>query len=250
VFLVTLWFAPPGFLSSFPHPLWTLAFACLGSAILGILGLIAGICAEKFDQVAAFQNFLILPLTFLSGVFYSIHSLPPFWQQVSHFNPFFYMIDGFRYGFLGRSDVAPTFSLIVVGAAALALSLFTLLLLKRGYRIRHCLPANCRNSATLARPLPVSVRRSRITTTHIMVTNESIERSIAAGLPCTHVVVDGDGHHFQAVVVSEKFAGLSRIRQHQLVYAALGDRMREEIHALSLQTYTPEAFAATGGSVG
>ena len=83
-----------------------------------------------------------------------------------------------------------------------------------------------------------------------MVTNESIERSIAAGLPCIHVVVDGDGHHFQAVVVSEKFAGLSRIRQHQLVYAALGDRMREEIHALSLQTYTPEAFAAKGGSVG
>ena len=83
-----------------------------------------------------------------------------------------------------------------------------------------------------------------------MVTNESIERSIAAGLPCTHVVVDGDGHHFQAVVVSEKFAGLSRIRQHQLVYAALGDRMREEIHALSLQTYTPEAFAAAGDNVG
>jgi len=137
VFLVTLWFAPPGFLAAFPHPLWTIAFACLGSAILGILGLIAGICAEKFDQVAAFQNFLILPLTFLSGVFYSIHSLPPFWQQVSHFNPFFYMIDGFRYGFLGRSDVAPAFSLLIVGAAALALSLFTLLLLKRGYRLRH-----------------------------------------------------------------------------------------------------------------
>ena len=83
-----------------------------------------------------------------------------------------------------------------------------------------------------------------------MVTNESIERSIAAGLPCTHVTVDGDGHHFQAIVVSDKFAGLSRIRQHQLVYAALGDRMREEIHALSLQTYTPEAFAAAGGRIG
>jgi len=83
-----------------------------------------------------------------------------------------------------------------------------------------------------------------------MVTNESIERSIAAGLACTHVAVDGDGHHFQAVVVSEQFAGLSRIRQHQLVYAALEDRMREEIHALSLQTYTPEAYAAAGGRVG
>jgi ABC-2 type transport system permease protein len=137
VFLVTLWFAPAGFLAAFPHPFWTLAFACLGSAILGILGLIAGICAEKFDQVAAFQNFLILPATFLSGVFYSIHSLPAFWQQVSHLNPFFYMIDGFRYGFLGRSDVPPAMSLLIVGSATLALSLFTLVLLKRGYRLRH-----------------------------------------------------------------------------------------------------------------
>ena len=133
VFVVTLAFAP----IAPAHPLWALAFALLGSAILGILGLIAGIWSDKFDQLAAFQNFVIVPLTFLSGVFYSIHSLPPFWQSLSHFNPFFYMIDGFRYGFLGRSDVAPAFSLLVVGAAALALSLFTLLLLKRGYRLRH-----------------------------------------------------------------------------------------------------------------
>ena len=84
-----------------PHPFWALAFALLGSAILGTLGLVAGIWAEKFDQLAAFQNFLITPLTFLSGVFYSIHSLPPFWQSLSHANPFFYMIDGFRYGFFG-----------------------------------------------------------------------------------------------------------------------------------------------------
>jgi ABC-2 type transport system permease protein len=137
VFAVTLAFAPPGFLAGFPHPLWTLAFALLGSAILGTLGLIAGIWAEKFDQVAAFQNFVILPLTFLSGVFYSIHSLPDFWQKVSRFNPFFYMIDGFRYGFFGLSDIAPAVSLIVVGSAALALSLFTLFLLQRGYRLRH-----------------------------------------------------------------------------------------------------------------
>jgi ABC-2 type transport system permease protein len=137
VFLVTLLFAPPGFLINFPHPWWTLAFALLGSAILGTLGLIAGIWAEKFDQLAAFQNFVILPLTFLSGVFYSIHSLPAFWQQVSHFNPFFYMIDGFRYGFFGLSDTAPTTSLLVVGSAALFLSLFTIFLLQRGYRLRH-----------------------------------------------------------------------------------------------------------------
>jgi len=109
----------------------------MGSAILGTLGLIAGITADKFDQLAAFQNFLIMPLTFLSGVFYSIHSLPPFWQALSHFNPFFYMIDGFRYGFFGLSDIAPETSLIVVGIFCFGLTALTLLLLKRGYKLRH-----------------------------------------------------------------------------------------------------------------
>jgi len=133
VFVVTAAFAP----LSLSHPLWALAFALLGSAILGTLGLIAGITADKFDQLAAFQNFLIMPLTFLSGVFYSIHSLPPFWQALSHFNPFFYMIDGFRYGFFGLSDIAPETSLIVVGIFCLGLTALTLLLLKRGYKLRH-----------------------------------------------------------------------------------------------------------------
>jgi ABC-2 type transport system permease protein len=133
VFLVTGWFAP----LSLQHPLWALAFAVLGSAILGILGLLAGIWADKFDQLAAFQNFLIMPLTFLSGVFYSIHSLPPFWQTLSHFNPFFYMIDGFRYGFFGLSDIAPTTSLSVVAVFCLALTAVVLALLKRGYKLRH-----------------------------------------------------------------------------------------------------------------
>jgi ABC-2 type transport system permease protein len=133
VFLVTAAFAP----LSLSHPLWALAFALLGSAILGTLGLIAGITADKFDQLAAFQNFLIMPLTFLSGVFYSIHSLPPFWQALSHFNPFFYMIDGFRYGFFGLSDIAPETSLIVVGIFCLGLTALTLFLLKRGYKLRH-----------------------------------------------------------------------------------------------------------------
>ena len=137
VFIVTLAFAPAGFLAAFPHPLWTLAFAALGSAILGTLGLIAGIWADKFDQLAAFQNFVILPLTFLSGVFYSIHSLPPLWQAISRFNPFFYMIDGFRYGFFGLSDVPPAVSLAVVGTFALALSLLALVMLKRGYKLRQ-----------------------------------------------------------------------------------------------------------------
>jgi ABC-2 type transport system permease protein len=137
VFLVTLFFAPSGYLTHLAHPMWALAFAFLGSAILGILGLIAGIYADKFDQLAAFQNFVIVPLTFLSGVFYSIHSLPPFWQRLSHFNPFFYMIDGFRYGFFGLSDIPPDVSIGVVAASSLALAALTLFMLKRGYKIRH-----------------------------------------------------------------------------------------------------------------
>ena len=119
------------------HPLWVLSFALLGSAILGAMGVIAGIWADKFDQMAAFQNFVIMPLTFLSGVFYSIHSLPPFWQRLSHANPFFYMIDGFRYGFFGMSDISPWVSLAIVAASFLALSLATLALLKSGYKLRH-----------------------------------------------------------------------------------------------------------------
>jgi len=135
VFTVTLFFVPS--LAHLPHPLWALAFALLGSAILGALGLIAGIWAEKFDQIAAFQNFIIVPLTFLSGVFYSIHSLPPFWQSLSRFNPFFYMIDGFRYGFFGLSDVPPATSFAIVAACALLLSLGTLAILKSGWKLRH-----------------------------------------------------------------------------------------------------------------
>ena len=133
VFAVTLAFAP----IAPAYPLWALAFALFGSAILGILGLIAGIWSDKFDQLAAFQNFLIMPLTFLSGVFYSIHSLPPFWQTLSHFNPFFYMIDGFRYGFFGLSDVAPATSLSIVVFFCGVLSAIALTLLKRGYKLRH-----------------------------------------------------------------------------------------------------------------
>jgi ABC-2 type transport system permease protein len=134
VFVVTLFFAPS--LMAMPHPFWALGFALLGSAILGTLGLIAAIAADKFDQVSAFQNFIIMPLTFLSGVFYSIHSLPPFWQAASHVNPFFYMIDGFRYGFLGLSDVPPLMSFAIVGASFLALLALTLTLLHRGWRLR------------------------------------------------------------------------------------------------------------------
>jgi ABC-2 type transport system permease protein len=119
------------------HPIIVLAFALLGSAILGTLGLIAGIWADKFDELAAFQNFLIMPLTFLSGVFYSIHSLPAFWQALSHANPFFYMIDGFRYGFFGLSDIAPSISLGLVAAAGVGLAALALAMLASGYKLRH-----------------------------------------------------------------------------------------------------------------
>ena len=134
VFVVTLLFEPG--LLAMGKPLWALAFVLLGSAILSILGLLAGLMAEKFDQLSAFQNFIIMPLTFLSGVFYSIHSLPPFWQSLSHFNPFFYMIDGFRYGFFGVADVAPAWSLAIVTLSALALSALTLKLLASGWKLR------------------------------------------------------------------------------------------------------------------
>lgn len=133
VFAVTLWFDLP----ALTHPLWALAFAVLGCAVLATLGLIAGIWADKFDQLAAFQNFLIMPLTFLSGVFYSIHTLPPFWRGLSHANPVFYMIDGFRYGFFGQSDAPPLLSLAVVSGGLLVLMALALRLLRAGYKLRH-----------------------------------------------------------------------------------------------------------------
>jgi ABC-2 type transport system permease protein len=132
VMLATWWFAQPSVVA----PLWILVFAFMGASLLGALGLIAGLWAEKFDQMAAFQNFIIMPMTFLSGVFYSIHSLPSFWQQVSHLNPFFYMIDGFRYGFFGVSDVSPWLSLAIVGTALTGVSALALHLLRTGYKIR------------------------------------------------------------------------------------------------------------------
>ena len=133
VLAFTAWFVELGI----EAPLWALAFALLGAALLGALGLLAGIVSEKIDQLAAFQNFVILPLTMLAGVFYSIHSLPAFWRELSHANPFFYMIDGFRYGFFGASDVAPALSLAVVGASLFGVSLLALSLLKSGYKLRY-----------------------------------------------------------------------------------------------------------------
>ena len=133
VLLATAWFGLP-----LPaNPLWVLIFAMLGCGVLGTLGIIAGIWADKFDQLAAFQNFIIMPLTFLSGVFYSIASLPPLWKAVSHLNPVFYMIDGFRYGFFGQADVSPWLAASVVGGSFLLLSAWALHLLRSGYKLRQ-----------------------------------------------------------------------------------------------------------------
>jgi ABC-2 type transport system permease protein len=132
VLLVTVWFVP----LQLAEPWWVVVFAALGAGMLGSLGLIAGLWAEKFDQLAAFQNFIIMPMTFLSGVFYSVHSLPAVWQAVSHLNPFFYMIDGFRRGFFGASDASPWLSLAVVGTAFVVVAGVALRLLATGYKLR------------------------------------------------------------------------------------------------------------------
>jgi ABC-2 type transport system permease protein len=133
VFVVTAWFGP----LHLAEPWWIVIFAALGAGMMGSLGLIAGLWAEKFDQLSAFQNFIIMPLTFLSGVFYSVHSLPALWQAVSHLNPFFYMIDGFRRGFFGASDVSPWLSLGVVSVSFAIVATVALALLRSGYKIRH-----------------------------------------------------------------------------------------------------------------
>ena len=132
VLVITVFFVP----TDFAAPLWIFIFGFLSAIILGILGLIAGIWAERFDQLAAFQNFIIIPATFLAGVFYSIYSLPSVWLTISHFNPFFYMVDGFRYGFLGISDVPPMISLGIVIMTCILLSTLALALLRRGYKLR------------------------------------------------------------------------------------------------------------------
>jgi ABC-2 type transport system permease protein len=133
VILAVAWLVP----LPMPNLFWLVAFGFTGAGILGALGIIAGIWAEKFDQLAAFQNFLVMPLTFLAGVFYSIESLPPFWQAASHLNPFFYAIDGFRYAFFGRADVSPWASLAIASGTFCALSWLTLHLLRSGYKLRH-----------------------------------------------------------------------------------------------------------------
>ena len=116
---------------------WILLFAVLSAAVMGGMGLMAAILSDKYDHLAAFQNFIIVPLTFLSGVFYSIHQLPPLWQTLSALNPFFYMVDGFRYGFFLQSDV-PLMTSLMVTAGFLAVVIgINLFLLHKGVKIRH-----------------------------------------------------------------------------------------------------------------
>ena len=132
VLTVAVWFTPLQFVA----PWWIAVFAVLGAGLLASLGVVAGLWAEKFDQMATFQNFIIVPMTFLSGVFYSLHSLPPMWLHISRLNPFFYLVDGFRFGFFGQSDVSPYLSFGVASAAFVLVSSFALYLLKIGYKIR------------------------------------------------------------------------------------------------------------------
>jgi ABC-2 type transport system permease protein len=133
VLLVGAWFVPV----TFAHPLAIIAFAATSAGVLGALGLIAGVYCNKVDQLAAFQHFVVVPLTFLAGVFYSVHTLPAFWQAASHLNPVFYMVDGFRWGFFGASDVSPWLSFGVVAACLIAVLAAALWLLRSGYKLRH-----------------------------------------------------------------------------------------------------------------
>jgi hypothetical protein len=188
-------------------------FALLGAAMLATLGLIAGLWADKFDQMAAFQNFIIVPMTFLSGVFYSIQSLPPFWQTVSHLNPFFYMIDGFRYGFFGQRHFA---------------------LAQPGHR-GHCwlavsaiLPCTCCASAT------------KFGTD---MTADQLKDIIAAGLALrTHHA----GGRRPPLVCHHR---LGRVRGQAPFSATSACMPRwapnadDEVHALSMKTFTPAEWA-------
>ncbi len=135
---IGVWIAALFFVSLPIYNFWILlSFSILGSALLGSLGLIASIYAERWDHVSAFQNFLILPLTFLSGVFYKLESLPEFWEAASYYNPFFYMIDGFRYGFLGVSEINISLSLLIVSGFLVIVSAICLWILHIGYKIRY-----------------------------------------------------------------------------------------------------------------
>ncbi|MGB8621907.1 MAG: ABC transporter permease [Paracoccaceae bacterium] len=118
------------------HPLWAVGFVALGSAFMASLGIVAAILASKFDQLAAITNFIITPLSFLSGTFYSIDHLPPVMRQITHFNPVFYLIDGVRYGIIGQSDSSPVLGLVVCGGVTAAVLTLCWYWFSRGFRMK------------------------------------------------------------------------------------------------------------------
>ncbi len=132
-FSTILIFVPLTFYS-IPHAIFYLVFACM---FLGLLGVLCGVVCETFDHMSAMTSYVITPLTFLSGTFYSTNSLPEFWRGVSHFNPFFYMIDGFRYGLTGHSDGNLLTGIIYIITINLALAIVIYQMIKRGYRIKN-----------------------------------------------------------------------------------------------------------------
>ncbi len=132
-FLTILVFVPLGFYS-IPHAIFYMVFACM---FLGLLGVLCGVISETFDHMSAMTSYVITPLTFLSGTFYSTNSLPEFWRNVSHFNPFFYMIDGFRYSIAGQSDGDLLTGMIYILSINFVLAVALYFLIKRGYRIKN-----------------------------------------------------------------------------------------------------------------
>ena len=118
------------------HPLWLAAFVLLGAAMLAAAGILAGILAQKFDQLAAVTNFLVTPLSLLSGTFYSVEGLSPAFRAVSHANPVFYLIDGARFGALGVSDSSPWLGLCVCAAVTAALAAVAWRWMAMGWRLK------------------------------------------------------------------------------------------------------------------
>jgi len=118
------------------HPLMMIGYVILGSAFMGAVGIVAGIFANRFDQMAAITNFIVTPLAFLSGTFYSVDALPPVLNEITHFNPIFYLIDGLRYSVLGVSDSAPALGASVALVSTLAVAGGALVMFQRGYRLK------------------------------------------------------------------------------------------------------------------
>ncbi len=125
-------FAPIEIYSMF----YIIIFAFLGTLMLGSLGIVAGIWSDRFDHIAAVTNFVVMPMTFLSGTFYNIAVLPEFWQKLAHFNPFFYLIDGFRYGFIGQSDSNVLLGVLVLSLCNIFLVSLSYFMIKTGYKIK------------------------------------------------------------------------------------------------------------------